>query len=214
MKIAGIKNIYQYPLFKKKNLHLVEAAKDFTEKSLNIKNCPTESKIVVNNLKAQKYKNNDLKKIVLGISSSGPTTKWGYDNFTSLIKELNKLDNFHFYLLCGLNDSIHADKIINQIDRKNCESLASKDVSEIMYYIYISDIFIGNDSFGHHVSCQMNKPSFIILLDSPKAYSDYSKNQNRIIPPNYDINKITHGSNLDPNSITVEMVLDKIKKFI
>lgn len=213
-KIAGIKNIYQYPLFKKKNLHLVEAAKDFTEKSLNIKNCPTESKIVVNNLKAQKYKNNDLKKIVLGISSSGPTTKWGYDNFTSLIKELNKLDNFHFYLLCGLNDSIHADKIINQIDRKNCESLASKDVSEIMYYIYISDIFIGNDSFGHHVSCQMNKPSFIILLDSPKAYSDYSKNQNRIIPPNYDINKITHGSNLDPNSITVEMVLDKIKKFI
>ena len=212
--IAGITNIYQYPLFKKKNLHLVEAAKDFTEKSLNIKNCPTESKIVVNNLKAQKYKNNDLKKIVLGISSSGPTTKWGYDNFTSLIKELNKLDNFHFYLLCGLNDSIHADKIINQIDRKNCESLASKDVSEIMYYIYISDIFIGNDSFGHHVSCQMNKPSFIILLDSPKAYSDYSKNQNRIIPPNYDINKITHGSNLDPNSITVEMVLDKIKKFI
>ena len=127
---------------------------------------------------------------------------------------MNKLDNFHFYLLCGLNDSIHADKIINQIDRKNCESLASKDVSEIMYYIYISDIFIGNDSFGHHVSCQMNKPSFIILLDSPKAYSDYSKNQNRIIPPNYDINKITHGSNLDPNSITVEMVLDKIKKFI
>jgi hypothetical protein len=60
----------------------------------------------------------------------------------------------------------------------------------------------------------MNKPSFIILLDSPKAYSDYSKNQNRIIPPNIDINEIIHGSNLDPNSITVEMILDKIKKFI
>ena len=83
-----------------------------------------------------------------------------------------------------------------------------------MYYIHNSNIFIGNDSFGHHVSCQMNKPSFIILLDSPKAYSDYSKNQNRIIPPNIDINEIIHGSNLDPNSITVEMVLDKIKKFI
>ena len=107
-----------------------------------------------------------------------------------------------------------ADKIINQIDEKNCESLANKDVSEIMYYIHMSDIFIGNDSFGHHVSCQMNKPSFIILLDSPKAYSDYSKNQNRIIPPDFDISEIKHGSNLDPNSITVEMVLDKIKKFI
>ena len=60
----------------------------------------------------------------------------------------------------------------------------------------------------------MGKPSFIILLDSPKAYSDYSINQKRIIPPNIKIDNISHGSNLDPNSITVEMVLDKIKQFI
>ena len=60
----------------------------------------------------------------------------------------------------------------------------------------------------------MDKPSFVILLDSPKAYSDYSKNQFRIIPPNADISKITHGSNLDPNSITVEMIIDKVKSFI
>ena len=45
-KIAGIKNIHHYPIFKKKNLHLVEAAKTFTEIKLNIKNCPTESKII------------------------------------------------------------------------------------------------------------------------------------------------------------------------
>ena len=60
----------------------------------------------------------------------------------------------------------------------------------------------------------MNKPSFVILLDSPKAYSDYSKNQFRIIPPDIDINKITHGSNLDPKSISVEMIFNKIKNFI
>ena len=52
----------------------------------------------------------------------------------------------------------------------------------------------------------MNKPSFVILLDTPKAYSDYSKNQFRIIPPGADINKITHGSSFDPDSITVETV--------
>ena len=44
-KIAGIKNIYHYPLFNKKNLHLVNAAKNFTKKSLKIENCPTETKI-------------------------------------------------------------------------------------------------------------------------------------------------------------------------
>ena len=109
-KIANIKNIYHYPLFNKKNLHLVYTAKNFTEKSLKI----------------------------------------------------------------------------------NWESLSAKDVSDIIYYVYLSDIFIGNDSFGHHVACQMNKPSFIILIDTPKAYSDYSKNQFRIIPPDTDINKITH----------------------
>ena len=213
-KLAGIKNIYHYPLFKKKNLHLVHAAKKFTEKSLNIENCPTETKIVIDRSKIEKYKINNLKKIILGISSSGPTTKWGYENFTKLIKRLNEIDNFYFYLLCGPNDENDAQKIITKVGGTNCVSLANKDVSEIIYYIYCSDIFIGNDSFGHHVSSQMSKPSFVILLDTPKAYSDYSKNQKRIIPPNVDINKIDHGSNLNPNSITVEMIIQKIKSFI
>ena len=213
-KIAGIKNIYHYPLFNKKNLHLVNAAKNFTEKSLKIENCPTETKIFIDQSKIEKYKLSDRKKIILGIGSSGPTTKWGYDNFASLINELNKIGDYYFYLLCGSDEESGAKKIINQIEKKNCESLSSKDVSEIIYYIYLSDIFIGNDSFGHHVACQMNKPSFVILLDTPKAYSDYSKNQFRIIPTNIDINEITHDSALDPNSITVQMIINKIKNFI
>ena len=213
-KLAGIKNIYHYPLLNKKNLHLVEAAKKFTENSLNIENCPTETKILINHSKLEKYKTNNLKKIILGISSSGPTTKWGYGNFIKLIKKLNQLDDFYFYLLCGSNDKNDAEKIIEEIGKNNCMSLATKDVSEIIYYIYCSNIFIGNDSFGHHVSSQMNKPSFVILLDTPKAYSDYSKNQKRIIPPNTDINEIDHGSKLNPNSITVEMVIKEIKNFI
>jgi len=131
-----------------------------------------------------------------------------------LIKKMNELGDYYFYLLCGPDDEDDAKKIINLTKGSNCESLALKDISEVIYYIYCSDIFIGNDSFGHHVSSQMNKPSFIILLDSPKAYSDYSKNQKRIIPPNIRIEKISHGSFLDPNSITVDMVLDKIRNFI
>ena len=213
-KIAGIKNIYHYPLFNKKNLHLVNAAKNFTEKSLKIENCPTETKIFIDQSKIEKYKLSDRKKIILGVGSSGPTTKWGYDNFASLINELNKIGDYYFYLLCGSDEENGAKKIINQIEKKNCESLSSKDVSEIIYYIYLSDIFIGNDSFGHHVACQMNKPSFVILLDTPKAYSDYSKNQYRLTPPNIDINDISHDSALDPNSITTEMILNKIKNFI
>ena len=72
-------------------------------------------------------------------------------------------------------------------------------------------MYIGNDSFGHHIACQMNKPCYIILLDSPKAYSDYSINQNRIFPPDINIEDISHGSTLSPNSVTVEMLVKKIK---
>ena len=213
-KIAGIKNIYHYPFFSKKNLHLVNTAKSFTEKSLKIQNCPTETKVFIDHKKVKNYILNSHKKIILGIGSSGPTTKWGYDNFALLINELNKIGEYYFYLLSGPDEEDGAKKIINLVKKNNCESLSSKDVSEIMYYIYLSDIFIGNDSFGHHIACQMNKPCFIILLDTPRAYSDYSQNQYRLTPPDVDINEISHDSALDPNLITAEMIINKIKSFI
>ena len=60
----------------------------------------------------------------------------------------------------------------------------------------------------------MSKPSFIILLDTPKAYSDYSINQHKIIPPGVNIDNITHDSRLDPNTISVDLVFNKVKDFI
>ncbi len=213
-KIAGIKNIYHYPLFKKKNLHLVEAAKIFTEKSIGIKNCPTETRIFINNNEIAKLEKNNSKKIILGIGSSGPSTKWGNKNFISLINRLKSINKIYFYLLCGPNEDGDAQKIIQGVGRENCESLSKKSISEVKKYISTSEIYIGNDSFGHHISCQMGKPSFVILLDTPKAYSDYSVNQIRIIPPDIDINKISHNSRLNPDTVSVDMVLSKIKKFI
>jgi ADP-heptose:LPS heptosyltransferase len=213
-KLAGIPNVYHYPLFKKKRLHLVNTAKEFTERSLNIDKCPTETKITIKKNRLENLKNNKSKKIILGIGSSGPTTKWGYENYISLIKELNILGNFHFYLLCGSNEDIHAKNIIEQVGGNNCESLGQKSIAEVKNYIAISNIYIGNDSFGHHIACQMGLPSFIILLDSPRAYSDYSINQKRIIPQNINLNEITHDTRLDPKLITTKLVLNKIKDFI
>jgi len=127
---------------------------------------------------------------------------------------LNKKGNFYFYLLCGPNEKVIADKIMDQIEKKNCMSLSSIDISEVIYYISASSIYIGNDSFGHHIAAQRNIPSFIIMLDTPSAYTDYSINQNKILPPNINENEIDHDSNFNPNSITVDMVINKINKFI
>ena len=131
-----------------------------------------------------------------------------------LIKRLNETNKLYFYLLCGPDESDAAQKIIQEVGKNNCESLSNKSISEVKDYISLSSMYIGNDSFGHHISCQMGKPSFIILLDTPRAYSDYSINQNRIIPPGTVLDKIKHDSRLDPNSISVDLVLNKIKDFI
>ena len=213
-KLAGIRKIYNYPLFNKKNLHLVDAAKKFTEKCLNINDCPTETKILIDTKNIEQLKKNNLKSIILGIGSSGPTTKWGYQNYIKLIKKLNESQKFYFYLLCGLNENDDAEKIIQEVGSNCCESLSNKSISEVKNYIFLSDLYIGNDSFGHHISSQMGKPSFIILLDTPRAYSDYSINQNRILPPNISIDDITHDSKFDPNLVSVDMIIEKVKKFI
>ena len=213
-RLAGIKKIHNYPLFNKKNLHLVKTAKKFTEKCLNINDCPTETKILVDVKNIKKLKKNNLKSIILGIGSSGPTTKWGYKNYIKLIKKLNENQKFYFYLLCGSNERGDAEKIIQETGNNFCESLSNKNISEVKEYIFLSDLYIGNDSFGHHISSQMGKPSFVILLDTPRAYSDYSINHNRILPANVSINDITHDSKFDPNLVSVDMIIEKVKKFI
>ena len=117
-------------------------------------------------------------------------------------------------MLCGPNENDDAEKIIQEIGKSYCRSLSNKSISEVKNYILLSDLYIGNDSFGHHISSQMGKPSFIILLDTPRAYSDYSINQNRILPPNINIDEISHNSKFDPNLISVDMIMERIKKFI
>ena len=213
-KIAGIKKIHHYPLFRKNKLHLVETAKKFTERAINISQCPTETKIHVDKQNLGIKKNNNFKSIILGIGSSGPTTKWGYEKYISLINHLNERYNLNFYLLCGSNETDGANKIINSVNKKNVTSLSNKVIEEVLHYINICDLYIGNDSFGHHISSQLGKPSFILLIDTPRAYSDYSKNQIQIIPKGYDINKITHDTKVNPNLISVKMILLKIQNFI
>ncbi len=212
-KMANIEEIYTYPLFKKKKLHLVEAAKKFTEKSLNINNCPTETNLFINNKKietAKKEINLNLYNIVIGAGSSGPSTKWGANNYINLINKLNLKDNFFFYILCGPKEKNLSDKIISKVNKKNCITLYDKKISEIIPIISLCKMYIGNDSFGHHVSTQCKIPSLVLLLDTPKAYTDYSKNHFQIYPKDKDINKIEHDSAFDASSITVEQVYNKI----
>jgi len=213
--LSNIKKIYCYPLFKSKNLHLVNAAKEFTEKSLKIKNCPTETKFFINKVEIdninKKFETNKFK-IIIGAGSSGPTTKWGSKNFYELINKLNNTDDYFFFILCGPSDKDLSDAITNNIDKKNFIPLYDKKIEDVIPYLCSANMYVGNDSFGSHIAAQSGLKSLVILLDSPKAYTDYSKNYKRIFPENIEIENITHGSNLDPNDVTVKKVYEEILK--
>jgi len=212
-KLAGIKNIFAYKFFEKKNLHLVKAAKILTEKFLGVDDCQTETNFVIENKKIEKI-NNEFKnsfKIVIGAGSSGPTTRWGSDNFAKLINKLNENDDYIFFILCGPNEKTIEDEIINKLNKKNYIKLSDKKIIEVVPYLCACDMYVGNDSFGSHISAQSGKKSIVFLLDSPKAYTDYSKNFFRLIPEGFNIDDITHNTKADPNLISVDNVVNKIQ---
>jgi len=211
--LSNIKEVYSYPVFKKKNLHLIEAAKKFTERCLGINNCPTETNFFIKKDKIEainKNFDNSKFKIVIGAGSSGPTTRWVTKNFYNLINKLNDTGDYYFFILCGPDDKVLSDKIINNVNKNNCFSLYNKKIEEVIPYLCSSNMYVGNDSFGSHVTSQSGIKSLVILLDSPKAYTDYSKNYQRIIPDGVKIENITHGSNLNPENISVEKVYQEI----
>ena len=214
-KIAGIKNIYSYKFYKKKNLHLIKTAKLFTEKILNIKNSPTETKFYIKKERLDKIKSeikNDYFKIVLGVGSSGPTTRWGSKNFSNLINNLNKTGKYFFLILCGPNEKEVENEITSNLENDNFMTLSDKKIYDVLPYLCASDMYVGNDSFGSHVISQSGKKSIVFLLDAPRAYTDYSKNHFRLVPDGYSIEEITHGTNADPNLISVERVIKTINK--
>ena len=214
-KIAGIKNIYSYKFFKKKNLHLVNAAKSLTKKFLNNDDCQTETSFFIKDERIVKIKNEFSKnsfRIVLGVGSSGPTTRWGSDNFAKLINKLNEIGDFFFLILCGPNEKVIEHEITSKLNKNNYLTLTNKKIYDLIPYLCASDMYVGNDSFGSHILSQSGKKSIVFLLDSPKAYTDYSKNYFRIIPEGYKIEEITHGTKANPNLISVNEVIKNIIK--
>jgi len=213
-KLSRIRNIKIYPLFKKEGLHLVNSAKKLTEKFLKIENCPTETNFFIkkNDLENVVQKSNsDYFKIVIGAGSSGPTTRWGARNFAHLINKLNNNGKYFFYILCGPNEKEVENEIVLNLNKNNFLRLSDKSLRDVIPYLCASNLYIGNDSFGSHITAQSGIKSLVILLDSPKSYTDYSKNYHRIIPKGFDINKITHGSNISPDLVKVEDVYTLIK---
>jgi heptosyltransferase II len=201
-----------YPFYKKINLHLVKEAREFTIKNLNLKNCPTETSLHINQNMlddVRRILEPNKKNILIAPSSSGPTTMWHIDSFIDLMKKMNsKFDCFFIIALGSSEREIKiSEKITKSFEKNKTTILSDKAISEAMPFIASCHLSICNDTSFQHLSCQLNVPTLILRFDTPSAYSSYSKLQYSILPKGYS--DVNHDTKADPTLISVDDVLDK-----
>ncbi len=214
-KLAGIKNISQYPLFRKKD-NIVTSAKIFTEHELG-SIVSTQPELRINQESFNKVNQSfskEFKHICLGISASGPTKRWNIENFITLCKKINEKIPSKFYLAAGNNDKNLIDKFLNSEISKNCTSFQDLKIKETMPIIKNCDLYIGNDTGWLHISSALGVKCLALFMDSPvQAYGKYSKNINIILPEGETEETTTHDT-LGADKISFEKVFEKSIKLL
>ena len=209
-KLASIKSIAPYPLFRKHD-NIVTSAKIFTENEFNTI-VSTQSILNLNKERFEKVGKNfskDFKHICLGISASGPTKRWGIKKFIKLCETISDRVPSKFYLAAGDNDQNLINEVLNSKIGKNCISFKDLKVGETMPLIKNCNLYIGNDTGWLHISSALGVKCIALFMDSPvQAYGKYSNNINVIIPEGETEETTTHDT-LGANKISFEKVLDK-----
>jgi len=217
-KLSGIKENFNYSFFSKKGKNFFRTAKEFTEKTLNVK-VNSQSKIYWDKKDIEEAKkkfsiSNEVKNIVCGISASGPTKRWDINNYIKLFESLDTKFKCKFFLAGGLNDEDLIEKIKSSAIGKKSISFSTMKISETIPIIAACQYYIGNDTGWGHISSALNLKSLFLFMDSPpSAYGVYSKNISIIVPDGETIETCGHNTR-GKNKISIEKVLSKSLELI
>ena len=216
-RIAGIKDIYQYPLLQKKDQHVIEAAKELLKKHLDL-SIESDPKIQINNQSVQevksKYKmNNDEKNILLGIGGSGSTKRIPAIIFIKLMRLITQKYRCKFFLATGKDH--HEQEILKAIlgtEFKNeCYALDNLSLTETLPIIKNCDISICNDSSFSHLSSGLGIKTIVLMADTPLLYGSYSSRMYPIIPDGE--NTVTHDT-LGKDRINPSKIFDQLDRIL
>ena len=214
---AGIKSIYQYPLFTSKDI-IFQTAKVFTEPLVG-KILSTEPNLLLKEEDVREAKsiyriNEKTKNIVLGVSASGPTKRWDIENYIKLATQLGQHKECKFFIAVGKDDLEIIDKIKKSNINNICMTMEKLSISNILTIIKNCNLYIGNDTGFMHMSAALGIKSIGIFTDSPAySYSGYSKNIIPIVPRGETIESTTHDT-LGKDRISLEDVLETAKKVL
>ncbi|MDB9739309.1 hypothetical protein OAB10_03305 [Candidatus Pelagibacter sp.] len=216
-KFAGIKSIHQYPLFTKKNQHIVDAAKKFIKQNLNL-TIESDPKILINDKSVRDVKSkfkisDDKKNIVLGIGGSGPTKRVPATTFIKLIQLISNNYRCRFFLATGKDKEEQEilKEILNTEFKDKCVSLDELTISETLPIIKNCDISICNDSSFSHLSSGLGIKTIVLMTDTPLLYGNYSPRMYPIIPDGE--NTVTHNT-LGKDKINPDKIFDQLKKIL
>ena len=216
-RLSGIKEIYQYPLFKKQNQLINEPAIDLIKKKLDLvanKNPKIEvdnnlEKLVINKYNINKNNFN----ILLGIGGSGPTKRIPANTFLSVIKEISNTKNCKFFLATGKNENeqIILNQIMSSEFKEKCIPLDNLSIAETLPIIKNCNVSICNDSSFSHLSSALGIKTITLMADTPLIYGSYSLNMYPIIPDG----EITVGHDtLGKDKINPAKIYDKLMSII
>jgi len=213
-RFAGIKKIFQYPLFNKNKQHITDTAQLFLKNSINIENFGDPT-IEINKINTEDAKikfnidKNSLN-ILLGIGGSGPTKRIPSKTFIKLIEKTIEVRNCKFFLATGKNDEEQKilKEIINSEFGKFCISLDNLSIKETLPVIQNCNIAICNDTSFSHLSAALGVNTITLMADTPLIYGSYSSKMHPIIPDGEtDVTHNTMGKDrINPDKI--------FKKFI
>ena len=208
-RVSGIKDIYQYPLFKKKNQHIIKVAQNFIKKEINVET-KSNPKIYVDNQLVEdaklKYEiNDDEINILLGIGGSGPTKRIPAKTFISFMNLATQNYRCKFFLATGKNvdEQKILDEIISSKYKNKCYALDNLSLNEILPIIKFCNISVCNDSSFSHLSSGLGVETIVLMADTPLLYGNYSTKMHPVIPNGETI--VTHDTlgkdKIDPTKI-------------
>ena len=196
-KFAGINDIYQYPLFKKKNQHIIEAANKLLKNNFNLE-IKSDPVIDIKDENVQKIKlkfnfSDEVKNILLGIGGSGPTKRIPPKVFIEFMNLCLKNFKCRFFLATGnKNEEIEIMNEILSYHKNLCTPLNELSISETLPIIKNCNIAVCNDSSFSHLSAGLGKPTIVLMSDTPLIYGSYSSKMHPLIPDG--VEKVTHGT--------------------
>ena len=217
MKIAKIKDIYQYKLFDKKKQNIIKTAQSFLHKSINldVESKPTIS-INPKDINEVYVKYNIEKKninILLGIGGSGNTKRVPAEKYIEFIKLCTNSYKCKFFLATGkkYEEQEILKKILNSNFKNFCKALDDLTISETLPIIKNCNLAVCNDTSFSHLSAALEVETIVLMTDSPLLYGSYSPKMHPIIPDGETT--VTHNT-LGKDKINPEKIFNKMKEIL